>query len=292
MALKYSSVNKELLNIIKLTPEDLYKKIEGKVSLGFHSDGSPLVTLKSKHTQVMTSTDAIFNAIEVLVKITQENPTLHRVENIFADIANNVAEGYSMAYTANVLNGTLTDCKDKFEKAEGNLIKVLGALRKSNVAKAQNFSFSVDSERVIKSDYEFINETYLMQQEAILKNEVSDQGHLKLTTAKHNVNINPAIVNSVLSGHYKALITQSLFNDCLNHKINEVIERADNSPSNNIHLGSTKQIIKALKEGIEKSFDMSEAVNKINSHSQLAEKMVEVAGDLVIDIPKKSKFKP
>lgn len=292
MALKYSSVNKEMLNILRLTPEKLYEKIEGKISLGFHSDSSPLLSVKNKATQVKTSTDAIFNAIEVMVKISKENPTLHKIEGVYSKVANNLAEGFSMAYTANFLNGTSKENSDAFEKAERSLSEIGKVMRRANLASAQNFRFSVDKDFVIMDEYQEINSTYSSQQEAINVNDITDQGFLKLTTAKHDVKINAANVNTILGGHYTAIVPQSLFIDCLKFKVDAVIKNSENSPSGNIHLGSTKQIVKAYKEGMEKGFDLSEVVGMIKSNEKLLNKMVEISGDLVIEVPKRSKMKP
>lgn len=292
MGLKYSAINKELLNIVRLTPDNLYQKLVGKISLGFHSDGSPLVSLKEKDTQVKTSTDGIFNAINVLAKIAETNPTLHKIETVFSTVANNLAEGYSLAYTANVINGTATELSTQFDKAEESLLSISKILRRANSRNVQNFRFSTDKESVILSEYEETNSVYQEQQLAIGSDYVSDQGFLKLTTAKHDVTITSNMANTVLGGHYGALVTQSLFVDCLKFKIDEVIERAKNSPSENIHIGSTKQIIKAYKEGIEKAFDMTDVIDKLKSHQNLIDKMVSLAGDLHISIPPRSNIKP
>lgn len=282
MALKYSAINKELLNIINLTPDALYEKIEGKISLGFHSDNSPLISIKNKNTQVLTSTQGVTKAISILTKIAKENPSLHKMETVFSVFANNLADGYSAAYSANLINGSTKETEDLLKEAKENLLTIQDTLFRCGTRNAQNFKFSLDDDETILRRNKIINETYAEQQLALSNNTISEQGFLKLTTAKHDVQISRNTANQVLSGNYNALVTQSLFNDCLNFKIQDVVEKANNSPSKNVHGGTAKQIANALKSGLEMGFDMDEVISNIHKHSNLAEKLIEVAGGIPI----------
>lgn len=305
MSLKFSAVHKEMLKILENTSDALYDKIVGKVSLGFHSDNSPSIAIKSKEVQVSTSVAGISRAISVLKKITETNPSLHKIDTAFSIYANDLVGAYRLA-CATLINNPPSDNKlfEMLEQAEDDLIKINEVLIKTNSRHAQGFTIGIESSRVVKSRKNTYNQTYADQQDALLNNRISFQENLKLQTATHSVNLHEypelsrrSLVSLVLTDKYNGPVTQSLLNDCLVYQIKDLEIRQDNSKTGNMHLGTYKQILKGFNQGFNKGFDVTLAIEAIEEYPDIKERILknregEDVGKIQSILKQQPKLKP
>lgn len=278
-ALKFSPVDKEILNIISTTPEDLYNQLKGRLSIGFHSDKSPSVMLKDLENQIISSIQRLEKSIFVMGEIIKNNPTLDLIDGAIGAYAVELDQSFKLAYDASTLycpgNGEIDEILNRVEEGLSN---IRDTLVQSNSSFADSVSLAISRPAHIIKISKARKEKYIEVQKAIDNGSVTFNEQLRLTTVSHGLSIRgvhgASVRSQVLTGHYnKGSISQSLLVDTIMAQIELIVEKQQKSIHGTWSQHSCKALIKGINQANAKGFDLTQVVDVLNKTPELKEKI-------------------
>ena len=276
-ALKFAPVDKEILNIIATTPEDLYNQLKGRLSIGFHSDKSPSVILKDLENQIVSSVQRLEKSIFVMGEIIKNNPTLNLIDGAIGAYAVELDESFKLAYEASTLycpgNREIDEILNRVEEELSN---VRDTLVKSNSSFADKISLAIPRPAQIIKMSKARKEKYIEVQKAIDNGSVTSNEQLRLTTASHGVNVKGesgrAARSQVLTGYYRS-ISQSLLMDAIIAQIEVIVENQKKSVNRTWAKNSCNALIKGINQASTKGFDLTQVVAMLDVYPELKDKI-------------------
>ncbi|WP_141739028.1 MULTISPECIES: hypothetical protein [Stenotrophomonas] len=99
-ALKFVEVDTEVLHIIATTPKSLYKKLQGKMYVGFHSDKSPDIILKDLETQIASSVGRLARAASLAKQLISSKSLSHEACSALGRLIASMAQSIELALAA------------------------------------------------------------------------------------------------------------------------------------------------------------------------------------------------
>lgn len=275
-ALKFSPVDKEILNIIATTPEDLYNQLKGRLSIGFHSDKSPSVMLKDLESQIISSIQRLEKSIFAIGEIIKNNPTLNCIDRAIGNYVTELNQSFKLAYDVSILYCPGNEEIDGvLNRVESGLSNIRDTLVQSNSSFIDSISLAISRPAQIIKLSRVRKEKYIEEQKSIDNDSTTSVEQLRLATASHAANLRSPILRShVLNGIYnKGSILQSVLVDAIMVQIEVILENQKKSSHGTWNKNSCSALIKGINQANSKGFDLTEVFNVLNKTPELKDKI-------------------